>query len=250
MKDYLKHSLTLIIIAVSVLGFYSCSDDDNDYADWAFIVTVNELEDGKYDFTLDNGEKLWVGYPQNVSLKPKYDRAIIFYSLLDEVKEGYDQTIKLYRYYDVLTKGPIYIAPEDQHKQDSIGYDRVKVYSMWEGGGYLNVSFGYDAAGYEAHMINLVSSEEDLAVNDDVVKLEFRHNQKGDPAHYPAEGYVSFDLTPYVKEGRDKVEFEISWKDFSGETKSKTIEYDLKKTDNKANARKVNNNKDTNLNIY
>lgn len=251
MKDCLKHILTLIIIGAVALGFNSCLDDDNDdYPDWSNIVTINELENGKYDFTLDNGDKLWIASPQHISLEPKYERAVIYYSLLDEKKEGYDQVIKLYRFFDILTKKPIYIAPEDTHKQDSIGNDNIKVYSIWEGGGYLNVSFGYNAAGKEAHMINLVSAKEDLGVNDDVVKLEFRHNQKDDPAHYPAEGYVSFDLTPYVNEGRSKIEFEISWTDFTGETKSKKIEYDLKKTDNKASAARMNHNKDTNLNIY
>ncbi|WP_108823172.1 NigD-like protein [Dysgonomonas sp. Marseille-P4361] len=251
MKDYLKHILTLIIIGALAVSFSSCLDDDNDdYADWFDFVTINELEDGKYDFTLDNGDKLWIGSPQHISLKPKYERAIVYYSLLDEKKEGYDQVIKLYDFFDILTKKPIYIAPEDVQKQDSIGYDKIKVYSIREGGGYLNISFGYNAAGKEAHMINLVSAKEDLGVNDDVIKLEFRHNQKDDPAHYPAEGYVSFDLTPFVIDGRDKVEFEISWTDFSGETRSKKIEYDLKKTDTKASVGKVNKNNDTNLNIY
>lgn len=231
------------------LGFSSCSDDDNDYPDWSFIVTVNELDNGEYDFTLDNGERLWVG-SGNLYRKPKYERAIVFYSLLDEKKEGYDQAIKLYGYYDVLTKKPIYIAEDDKKKQDSIGYDYIKVHSMWEGGGYLNISFGYNAAGYEPHMLNLVSNEEDLGAGEGNVKLEFRHNVNGDSQHYPADGYVSFDLTPYIEEGKDKVDLEISWTDFSGEKKTKTVEYKFDGKEEINKAKRISETNETNLNIY
>lgn len=249
MRKYLKHFLVLAVLFV-VVGFSSCSDLDEDFADWAFIVTVNEIEKGKYDFTLDNGERVWAASPENINLKPKYDRAIIFYSLLDEKKEGYDQVVKLYRFYDVLTKGPIYIPSDDKVKQDSIGNDYIKVHSMWEGGDYLNISFGYNAAGEEAHMVNLVSEESDMGVGKDKVKLQFRHNKNGDHERYPAEGYVSFDLSPYKLEGRSKVDLEISWIDFGGQEKTKTIEYEFDSTDKKQSAKIVNETSDTNLNIY
>lgn len=250
MKTYLKHFLILAVLSVVGFSFYSCSDIDEDYPDWAFIVTVNEIDKGKYDFTLDNGERLWVASPENLTFKPKYERAVVFYSLLDEKKEGYDQVIKLYRFYDVLTKKPIYIPEDDKEKQDSIGNDYIKVHSMWEGGGFLNISFGYNAAGEEAHMVNLVSYESDLGKGDDKVKLQFRHNQNGDHQHYPAEGYVSFDLAPYRESRSGKIEFEISWIDFGGKEKSKTIEYKFDGVDKTSKAKRVNKTNDTNLNIY
>lgn len=249
MKRYLRLFLTMTISSILAFGLASCSSDDNDFGDWASIVTVNEISTGRYDFTLDNGEKLWIASPSNINLKPKYNRAIIYYSLSDDKKEGYDQTIKLYRFYDVLTKNAVYIPSDDKEMQDSIGHDYVKVHSMWGGGDYLNISFGYNAAGNEAHMINLVSDKEDLGVNDNIVKLQFRHNQNGDAQYYPAEGYVSFDLSDYKIEGRDKVEFEISWTDFGGQSMSKKIEYDFRK-DKNGQTGAVSENYNTNLNIY
>lgn len=251
MKRYIGLLSALILFSIFALSLTSCSSDD-DYLDnyWASIVTVNKIGENKYDFTLDDGRKVWVASPSNLVLKPEYDRAIIYYYVLSESKEGYDLSVKLGRFYDVLTKNPIYIAKDDKVKQDSIGNNSINVYSMWEGGGYLNVSFWFNAGGYEAHMINLVSNDPDLSVNDDVVNLEFRHNQKNDPQNYPADGYVSFDLAPYKIAGRDKVTFEIKWTDFSGNIKSKKIEYKYNSAVTQPENLSLSKNHDTNLNIY
>jgi len=250
MRKYTR-LFSVLILSVFALGFISCSDVDSLSRYWTEIVTVNEIGENRYDLTLDNGEKLWIASPEGgANLKPKYDRAIIYYTLLSEKPNGYDYAIELYRFYDVLTKGAIYIADDDKVKQDSIGNNSIKVHSMWEAGNYLNISFGYNAGGKEAHMLNLVSNKPDLSVDEDLVKLEFRHNQKGDPQNYPADGYVSFDLTPYKKSGRDVVTFEITWKDFGGQIKSKKIEYKYNDTGTPPETESLINNYDTNLNIY
>lgn len=251
MKRYMRLLSALTLFSIFVLGLVSCSSDD-DYLDnyWASIVTVNKIGENKYDFTLDDGRKIWVASPNNLVLKPEYDRAIIYYYVLSENKEGYDLSVQLGRFYDVLTKDPIYIAKDDKVKQDSIGHNSVSVYSMWEGGGYLNVSFVFNAGGKEDHMINLVSSQPDLSVNEDVVSLEFRHNQKNDPQNYPVDRYVSFDLTPYKIAGRDKVTFEIKWIDFDGNIKSKKIEYKYNSAVTQPDNLSFSKNHNTNLNIY
>lgn len=255
MKKYMKLLSTLILFSTLALGIASCSDDNESLDNyWASIVTVNKIGENKYDFTLDDGRKIWVASPSGLNLKPEYDRALIYYTILSEEKEGYDLSVRLGRFYDVLTKEPIYIAKDNQIKQDSIGNDPIKVYSMWEGGGYLNISFGFNVGGQDTntikHMINLVSDNPDLSVNEESVSLEFRHNQKGDPQNYLAEGYVSFDLTPYKVAGRDKVTFEIKWKDFGGEVKSKKIEYKYNSAVTQPENLNLGKNYDTNLNIY
>lgn len=244
--------LTLILFSILTMGWTSCSDDVDSLDNyWASIVTVNKIGENKYDFTLDDGRKVWVASPSGLNLKPEYDRAIIYYSILsEETKPGYDLSVHLGRFYDVLTKDPIYVAKDDKVKQDSIGDNSIKIYSMWEGGGYLNISFSFNAGGKEAHMINLVSNDPDLSVNEDVVSLEFRHNQRNDPQNYPADGYVSFDLTPYKVAGRDKVTFEIKWKDFGGVMKTKTVEYKYNSEVTQPNYLSLGRNHDTNLNIY
>lgn len=249
MERYLKLFSMLVVFPLLTLGFTACSDDDDIANYWASIATVNKIGENKYDFTLDNGKKLWVSFPSELKLEKGYDRAMIYYTILSEKKEGYDYSVQLGQFFEVLTKKPIYIADEDAVRQDSIGNDAIKVHSMWEGGGYLNISFGFNVGEKEAHMLNLVSSDPDLSVTDDVVTLEFRHNQKKDPQSYPYDGYVSFDLSPYKVSGRDKVTFEIKWKDFGGTTKSKKIEYEYNSKSESSNSLNINNN-DTNLNIY
>ncbi len=250
MKKYIGSISFLMISALLALGFASCADDDGYSLDkyWRSIATINKVGDNTYDFTLDSGEKLWIAAPVGLNLKSKNKRAIINYTILSDAQNGYDHYIKLNGFSEVLTKDIIYIAPNDKIKQDSIGYDPIKLYSVWEGGDYLNISFGFNVGGVESHMINLVSAEPNFSKDGDIVKLEFRHNQKNDPEHYPSKSYVSFNLTPYKIEGRDEVTIELVWKDFSGETKTYKIEYKYNKTSDVEV--KTYEEFDTNLNIY
>ncbi len=227
MKKYLRLFSVIALFAVMAVGFASCLDDDGYSLDknWRSFVTVNKIGENTYDFTLDNGDKLWIAAPIGLDLKPKYDRAIIDYTILSDKQGDYDHYIKLNSFYDVLTKNVIYIPADDQLKQDSIGHDPIKVLSIWEGGGYLNVNFEYNMGEVSQHMVNLISAASDLDVNNETVNLEFRHNKNNDPEKYKAQGYVSFDLTPYRIAGRDNVKFKISAKDFGGETKMYEIEY-------------------------
>jgi hypothetical protein len=251
MKKSVKLFSMLIFCFVLTTGFTSCSDDGYSLDKyWRSMVTVNKVGENTYDFTLDSGEKLWVAAPVGLNLKPKYDRAIINYTILSENFQGYDYAVKLNGFTDVLTKDIAYIASDDQVKQDSIGHDPIKVYTAWAGGGYLNIYFGFNTGETKAHMINLVSAEENLSVSDDVVKLQFRHNKLDDPEHYPVNGYVSFDLAPYMTSGRDKVAFDIEWTDFSGETKTKTIEYKYGEAETAGSTTLSENDISTNLNIY
>lgn len=250
MKEHGTKFSIFILFTVLSLGFTSCDDDGYSLDKyWRSTATVNKIEDNIYDFTLDNGKKLWVAAPVGINLNPKYERAIIDYTILSDAQNGYDHYIKLNRFYDVLTKEPVYIDPNDQRKQDSIGHDPIKVHSIWEGGGHLNIYFGFNTGGVNGHLINLVSAESDLSVNNEIVKLEFRHNQKDDPEHYPSNGYISFDLLPYKVEGRDKVTFELTWKDYNGETKIYQIEYKYDKPD-QSGSKTLSEDYDTNLNIY
>lgn len=215
------------------------------------MATVNKIGENTYDFTLDDGTRLWVAAPAYLNLNPKYERAIIDYTILSDKQGDYDHYIKLNRYSDLLTKNPIYIAADDKKKQDSIGYNPIKVHSVWTGGGYLNISFGYNVGGTESHMLNLVSAEADLGANEDVVKLEFRHNAYNDPELYGANGYVSFNLSPYRIEGREKVTLEISAKDFNGEPKIYKTEYKYKNSGTEPENSIIDDDYNTtNLNIY
>jgi hypothetical protein len=250
MKKYIGTISFLTLSVFFSLGFLSCNEDDGYSLDkyWRSMATVNKTGDNIYDFTLDSGEKLWVAAPVGLNLKPEYKRAIIDYTILSDEQDGYDHSVKLNGFYDVLTKDIVYIAPDDKIKQDSIGHNPIKVYSVWEGGDYLNIFFGFNTGGSKSHIINLVSVAPDLSGGEDIVKLEFRHNQKGAPEHYPSKGYASFSLIPYKISGRDKVTIELVWKDFGGETKTYKTEYKYNKTTEVTDKTFVEF--DTNLNIY
>ena len=250
MNKYIKLFSAVALFSILALVFSSCLDDDKYYSNyWESIVTVNKIGENTYDFTLDNGKKLWIAAPSGLNLRPKYDRAIIGYTKLTGETNGYDHNIELLGFYDVLTKAPIYIAKDDQVKQDSIGHNPIEIYSLWEGGGYLNINHEIRTFDGGLHMLNLVSSEPDLSVNSDTIKLEFRHNRKDTPEYYPAKGYVSFDLAPFKIEGRDKVVLEISWEKYNGESRTKTVEY--KYNESGSNDVDISDqNNITNLNIY
>jgi len=249
MKKYLKLFSALVLASFLALVYISCSDDSYSLDKyWVNIVTINKIGDNTYDLTLDSGEKLWIAAPVGLNLNPKYDRAVINYTILSDKMDGYDHYIKLNGYTEILTKKPVYIESDNKEKQDSIGNDYIKVHSIWEGGGYLNIRFGYNTGGKAAHMLNLLSDKEDLGLNDEIVKLEFRHNQKEDPEYYPITGYVSFDLSPYKEAGKDEITFDISWTDFGGEKKTKTIEYKL--SNSQPEEQQITTDENTNLNIY
>ncbi len=88
--------------ALTMLGFASCNDDDGDYpTNTPLITTVCPLDGGDYYFLRDNGDKL---YPSDKTRVPAYrpatdgtkQRAIIWFSLLNETIPGYRYNIALY----------------------------------------------------------------------------------------------------------------------------------------------------------
>lgn len=226
MEKHVKLFLVFMLGLVFTFGVTSCSDDDGYSLGkfWVNWATVNEVEGNRY-FILDDSTTLFVA-ASSTGYQPKNKRVIINYTILSDKYGNYDHAIKLNGYYaDVLTKNVLYIDPADQVKQDSIGNDPIKLYSVWEGGGYLNFHFGYNTGNQDAHMINLISSNPDLSVADDIVNLDFRHNRKNDPENYWVEGYASFDLAPYRKSGRESVKFNIKVQVSNTETKTYEVEY-------------------------
>ena len=94
--------------ALTMLGVTSCNDDDGDYPrNTPLITTVCPLEGGDYCFERDNGDRL---YPSDKSRVPGYkpdgdqkQRAIIWFSLLDQTIPGYRYNIALYAVNEIYT---------------------------------------------------------------------------------------------------------------------------------------------------
>ncbi|WP_165020399.1 NigD-like protein [Dysgonomonas sp. ZJ279] len=226
MKKLVKLFSVLFFCGVLALGISSCSNDDGHSLGDFYLSWATTNDEGR-TFMLDDKDSttLFVS-ATSTNYQPKNKRVVINFTILSDQYNGYDHLIKLNGYVaDVLTKNVIYLDPNDQAQQDSIGNDPIEIKGIWEGGGYLNIKFAYLTANQNPHLINLISTKPDKSVTDDVVELEFRHNREGDPQNYMTEGLVSFDLAPYSKEGRDTVAFKIKVKLSDTETKIYDIEY-------------------------
>lgn len=222
----------LLLIFIVSVAFVSCNDDGYSLGDFRVeMATINNIDESTYSLVLDDGSELWIAAPINPP-RPSTKRAIINYTILSDKQGEYDHYVKLNGIQSLLTKDVIYVNPEDGEKQDSIGTDPIKILSIWDGGGYINIRFGFNAGDVHQHMVNMLSDKADLGVADEPVKLEFRHNKMGDPENYGVNGYVSFDLSPYSTAaeiaGKDKIDFEVTAIDFDGTPKTYKLEYKIK----------------------
>lgn len=231
-----KQKLFLLILTSMILtfGLSSCSDDDSyslgDF--WVNLVKVNKDADGRVlSFTRDDGKTLFVA-ASNSRYIPKNERAIINYTILSDNYGEYDHAIKLNGYHDdVLTKPIIYVPKDDKAKQDSLGYDKIKVFSVWAKADYINIRFGFNMSGKDQHLLNLVAvdakKEQD---GDEPIKLEFRHNKNKDSENYASgDNYVCFKLDEYIAANKGKAEltFEVTWTEYNGTVKKEILKYPL-----------------------
>lgn len=209
--------------------FMSCDDDGYSLGDMYApeLATVVPLEHDAYYLVLDDGTTMYdvTGYPY----KPKNNqRAIIYFTILDDNVGAYDYYVKIHRIDNILTKGVIDLTTENQ---DSIGNDAIKILRHWVGDDYLNIEFGYNAGGNKVHFINLVNNTTETYPEDGKVYLEFRHNTNGDSQTRGVNGIVAFDLRPYKDEDKDSIDFVIKVKDFD-EEKTVSFTYKIKEQEN------------------
>lgn len=236
MKQSLKITGSLFVFLLMILGLSSCDNDSGEYLSYdTNIVTVETNEEGYAEsFLSDDGISLFV-MSSSTNYKPVNKRAVIAFNYLDQQVEGYDKVIHLEGYfYDVLTKPAIYIPQDDEHLQDSIGYDKIKVFSVWSGQEYINIRFGYNMSRDSKHMVNLVADVKDLEqVGDEPIKLTFRHHVvKGSELYGSDPLYVSFNIGDYIKANQGKKEeltFEINWEEYNGDKKQKIVKVKVPK---------------------
>lgn len=203
-----KFSLFLLG-ALAVLGLAACNDDDGDYPkSTPLITTVCPLDGGDYYFQRDNGEKL---YPSDKTRVPGYkpdgdqkQRAIIWFSLLDQTIPGYRYNIALYAVEEIYT-GTSEVVDDAAHLEElgdaKTGYQLTTFNLSRE---WLTFCALYSCSLNSKHTFTLAvdktgttefqESEEGYL---DVVVL---HND-GDDTRGPDCGfYISFDLTPLAAE--------------------------------------------------
>lgn len=223
----LKFIVGSLIAALVSFSTISCNDDDGySLGDIYYsLATVNPIDDGEYyDFTLDNGVKLWIAATHIHNYAPKSNqRALIYYTILSDEVGEYDHSILLRGIRNILTKN---IAENLGADNDATyGTNKVKIYDMWIGDGYLNVEFGFNFGGNAVHYINLVET-------DDENVFEFRHNAYNDTEVVGRRGLVAFRLSPFDNT-EDEITLTIKVNTFDGD-KDFTVKYNPKQVSGNA----------------
>lgn len=228
-----KLSLLILIASMLIVSLVSCDSDGYSLGDqYVSIATVDASENGEArSFTLDGGTTLFVA-ASATNYKPSNPRVLINYTILGDNYEGYDHAIKLNYYMeDILTKSTVYAAPDNKEEQDKLGYDKVKVTTMFARADYITIEYGLNVGGKDSHFMNLVRVNEDFKQNgDEPIKLQFRHNKGKDEENYGSGlMFVSFKIDDFVKanEGLKELKFEVSWEEYSGEKKTMELKYSL-----------------------
>ena len=208
MKSF-KLFFLVLLAALPVLQ--SCNDSDTEGADSVALVTINNPGGlaGTFHFTADNGQTLYPSEMTDVFFGYNPDdgqRALIYYSLLDTKKEGYDYNIKLYALQAILTKEVEPMDPNDPADVEKFGEDPIEVakintvYDCLISGGYLTLTYNiYATLQGETHKISLVRNTHDTDTEEpEYTMLELRHKAEASIEDAgKRSGVVSFKLGEY-----------------------------------------------------
>lgn len=230
MKRFVKY---LLPVSLFVLMFWACDDDDCcPYGRWVSYGMVEENAAGsELAIKLDNGSYLSIYHNYSGIRLKDQDRVAVNYELIgDYVVNDEEQRVYPADIYDVvrlLSKPPVkqsFINEDEVKREDSLGYDPIKVIDeMWFGGKYLNVRFGVAVNRYGSsvsHFINVVQDDVDVD-EEGYVNLYLRHNGYTDVpngGNYSdfvfGRSIVSFDISSLVPEDETSVKVRVHWKDY------------------------------------
>lgn len=203
-----KFSLFLLG-ALAVLGLAACNDDDGDYPkSTPLITTVCPLDGGDYYFQRDNGEKL---YPSDKTRVPGYkpdgdqkQRAIIWFSLLDQTIPGYRYNIALYAVEEIYT-GTSEVVDDAARLEElgdaKTGYQLTTFNLSRE---WLTFCALYSCSLNSKHTFTLAvdktGTTEFQQSEEGYLNVVVLHDDGGDTRGPDCGFYISFDLTPLAAE--------------------------------------------------
>jgi hypothetical protein len=208
---------TVVILAV----LSSCSLDEDGYSAtdmWINLGIYYEDDTGGMGciIHLDDGMRLvpvasdtYFGHYEDSS------RVLVNYTILGDITEEGEKRgyyVKVNSMRKILMKGILDLTADNE---DSIGNDPIIVRDAWLSGNLLNFELKY-WGGNAIHSINLVKQPGDLALEQQPVELELRHNDNGDTGLLPFAAFVSFDLSALKREGRDSTCFRVTVFDYDG----------------------------------
>lgn len=191
--------IALALVFLLMPALQSCLDDNDSYPNTYFTIgTLNIIGDKEYDFTLDDGDKMYptdTSYIHNYALVDK-QRVFIHFLPLEEDLPGYDYNVRLLQLQNILTKDIITLTDENATE---IGNDRINATKLWITGNFLNIEYQFFHSDNEdkKHLLNLVineASQTATSTEEDYICLEFRHNAHNDEQRKTGWGIVSFKL--------------------------------------------------------
>ncbi|MCD8102845.1 MAG: hypothetical protein LUE26_09810 [Alistipes sp.] len=215
------------------LGITACNDDDgyslrDRYYNFGMVEAIDGKIENGFNIRLDNGTWLVINNSYAVRNIKDGDRIIAAYTILGELDPYRDDKrylAILTDYSRILSKSPVlqsFIDQDAEVREDSIGYDPIRVDNAWFGGKYLNIEFSVPRkqGTNVVHMLNLVADDTEEG-NDGTLNLYFRHNAFDDVPEPGSGGFVytsslvSFDLTELVPEGAGSLDIALHWTQFS-----------------------------------
>lgn len=225
----LRKVLLTAVVTLSIVGFSSCSlDDDKNYILYPnALVTIKTDVDNSLFFQLDDSTTL---LPVNMDVSPFGDkevRALLSYDEVDEPSGKYTKAIHANWIDSILTKK---MVPNMEEENDVVyGKDPVEIVNDWvtiAEDGYLTLRFRtmWNDLG-KPHYVNLLSTNNP----DNPYEVEFRHNADGDEYGTWGDGLVAFDLSSLPDTEGKIVKLKLKWISFSGE-KSTEFDYSTRKS--------------------
>ncbi|HKJ42687.1 MAG TPA: NigD-like protein [Sunxiuqinia sp.] len=217
MKRLVKFGLAGLLM----ISLFSCDlNNDNSYSldrYWIGFGVIN-ADGTTTSIKMDNGSELFPvdGYYQWTA-DDDSSRVMVNYTVLDDKVVNDEQKqyyVRVNSVKDILFKGILTITPE---MEDSIGNDPIHVEDAWTTNNMLTFQLQYFGNGM-VHYVNLVKQPGDITTSDEPIQLELRHNDKDDLPNYHISAFVTFDLSSLKIAGQDSVSFQVTGKDFEGET--------------------------------
>ena len=217
MKRLLKFSL----VGLLAVSLFSCDlNDDDSYSLGKYWIGfgIISTDGSSYTVKMDNGSELFPvdGY-YHWNTEDDSSRVMVNYTILDDKLVNDEQKqyyVRINSVQDVLYKGILDITPEIE---DSIGNDPIHVEDAWTTNNMLTFQLQYFGSS-QVHYVNLVKQPGEITTADEPIQLELRHNDKDDLPNYHMSAFVTFDLSSLKIAGQDSVNFQVTGKDFEGET--------------------------------
>ena len=137
--DRMRKFAKFLLMAALTIPFLQSCNTTYEQADQAALVTVQKsLDPAGFYGILDNGERLYPGV-MRVSYTPSNDlqRAIIYFSELEEPREGFAYNADVFNVAEVATQ---HITRVRTPEADTLT-NGLRITNAWIGGGFLNVEF-------------------------------------------------------------------------------------------------------------